>query len=127
MTELLDAFTITYQTGLLGGAVDLGATLSARSSFLDYFGETFSYGVMGFVDDPIAQPYYDAIYVCISVSGCSPESFTANTRYTWPSEPRVGTFLVRDAAAMPEPSTLALLGLGLGHAGRVGRRRVPRA
>lgn len=120
VAELFGAFGITYSIAPVALA-DLGATDAQALSFTTHLGTTLGDAAMGWIDDLTSATYHT--YACISVVTCGPGSFTYNsTTFAWPAHRNIGVYLVREAA-IPEPATLALFGLGLAGLGFARRKR----
>ena len=113
MSDLFNAFEIDYQSEEQK-FVDLSLEPMSieATTFLSYI-HTSNNSAVGWIDDYTTSEFYT--YSCISVDdGCFPlASFTNNTESFWPSEPTIGVYLVRNQAAVPEPTTAVLVGGGL--------------
>jgi hypothetical protein len=123
MASLFSAFGMTYAF-LPGNYVDLTAsgnvTSAQASAFTASVGATFYDAALATYANSAANGPYS--YLCVSVSSCSPASFTSDTDIS-SGDSIVGIALVRTGgiSAVPVPAGLPLLLTGL--AGFVGLRR----
>ena len=102
----------------------LAALTQASQDYLDFFGITFStasvtasFGIFDISSDDFVGRAVVARY------STSQQVFQSDNFSPATASPFVGNFLVRDAAAVPEPSGLILLGIGLVGVFGVRRRR----
>lgn len=117
VSGLFDAFGIVYAAPPNNSFVELTPSETSASSFIDYMGNTAGpFGLtaaVGFFSDGTVE----GLRSCISLSLCSPRNFvqdwSAFGNATSLGSRSTGVFLVRDVRAVPEPGTLALLGLAL--------------
>ena len=123
VSDLFSAFGITYSNSA-GAVSDLGASLTDRTSFVGYLGETGGQAghSLGWIDDLTGGGFHT--YSCIAINSCGPVSFVFNAPDAygiWPSEFQIGVYLVRDA--VPEPTTYALMAAGLAGLAAMRRRQ----
>ena len=111
VAQLYGAFGIAYQS-VVADVHFLTVPAAQATAYTSYLGITGADAAIGWIDDNTDASFHT--YSCISVLTCGFGAFIANNTFNWPSEPRVGVFLVRSAAnPSPEPGTAALIGIGL--------------
>lgn len=111
VAQLYGAFGITYQS-VVADVHFLSVPAAAATAYTSYLGITGADAAIGWIDDNTDASFHT--YSCISVLTCAFGAFIANNTFNWPSEPRIGVFLVRSAANLvPEPGTAVLIGIGL--------------
>ena len=125
VSNLLSSFGITYAFG--AGVTPLAATVPQATNFDTLLGNTNTFGNAAALGMYFNASVAGSSYLCISVDGCGPPSFTRDFDLSATGVENVGTFLVRaaavDATAVPEPATIALFGAGLACLGALRRRR----
>ena len=111
VAQLYAAFGITYQS-VVADVQFLSVPAAQATAYTSYLGITGGDAAVGWIDDNTDASFHT--YSCISVLTCGFGAFIANNAFNWPSEPRVGVFLVRSAAnPIPEPGTALMIGIGL--------------
>ena len=113
VSGLLFSFGITYAFAP-GTFVTLSATAVQEASFVSLFGETSDSAALGgFYVTGLGR----SAYLCISNGGCDPRDFVNDLDHSNGTTDVFGSvvapFLVRSSSVVPEPASLALLGLGL--------------
>jgi hypothetical protein len=131
VSALFDAFGIVYNL-VPGTFVDLGASASARASFISFLGITISNpGQASLGDfDSSGSGIGTRSYFCISTGArCAPDSFVNNRDAT--PDFQIGITLVRtngeDMNPVPLPTALPLFATGLGALGLLGWHRKRKA
>jgi hypothetical protein len=106
MRELMGAFNITYVV-TANYLAELPSTLKDSTAFVDYVGATWGDAAFGMSYEATRGML---IFSCISGDTCGePRNYVAMEDFNFGNE-LMGVYLVRDAAAIPVPAPLALLG-----------------
>jgi hypothetical protein len=114
VANLFAAFGIVYGSWS-GFQWQLGASQTLSTNFVNYLGVTNGLGSsLGWIaDDTLGGNSYSCISAYTSIGDCIPAFVYKDSPFNDPS-PSIGVFLVRDSGtAVPEPGTLALVGLSL--------------
>ena len=111
VAQLYAAFGFSYESAA-ARITPLVVSPDGVANFTSYLGVTSDDAAAGWIDDHTDATFHT--FSCISVSACRFGSFVNNIAFGWPSEQRLGVYLVRSAAnPAPEPGTAALIGIGL--------------